>query len=269
MSTSVKKLGILSGEGSLPLSLIIHCLHKNIPVCAVQFKGCDYNDWPDIPVLKTRIEKVGDIFAFLKHQQVSDVVMIGNLQRPSLKSLRPDLKGLKTLGKIAKSFAMGDDNLLRSLRTEIEKEGFAVKGIDYFLTNLTAEAGTLTKRPCDSYGNEFIDIAIKEAIKHGKNDKGQSILAHRDGTFSYEGPNGTTALIKQEGREGSILVKMMKPQQDPDLDRPTVGLHTLEMLHTKYCSGMIIQAKAVFMIDRQKMIDYANAHDLFIEGVNA
>ena len=55
--------------------------------------------------------------------------MVGNLHRPNIASLRPDFKAaLKTLGKIAGAFFKGDDNLLRSLRSEIEHERFLVKG---------------------------------------------------------------------------------------------------------------------------------------------
>ena len=269
MSAEIKTVGILAGEGALPLQLVHHCLNYNIPVCAVQFVGCDYSDWPDIPILKTRLEKVGDIFKFLKKQNVENVVMIGNLKRPSLKKMRPDLRGLKTLGKIAGAFAKGDDNLLRSLRSEIEGEGFTVRGVDTYLTDLTALIGRLTNNQCDCCNNEFINDAIQTAIQHGKADKGQSILAHEDGSYSYEGPDGTTALILTEGRKGSILVKMMKPQQDPDLDRPTVGLHTLEMLNEKQCKGMIIQSDAVFMVNKAEMIEYADKHALFIEAVYA
>lgn len=268
MPTKITRpLGILAGEGALPFHLTRFCIENDIPVCVVQFKGCDYSDFPNVPILQTRIERVGEIFSFLKANKVKDVVMIGNLQKPSLSSMRPDFKGLKTLGKIAGAFVKGDDNLLRSLRREIEAENFTVRGVDYYLKNLTAQAGCLTKIS-HAQGNQFINAAIKTAIQHGIDDKGQSILAHNDGTYSFETRDGTTALIDKHGRNGSILVKMMKPQQDPDLDRPTVGVHTVEALVKKQCAGLIIQADAVFLIDKNDMINHANQHDLFIEAIN-
>ncbi len=269
MSAEIKPVGVLAGEGALPLELVHYCQHNNIPVCAVHFKQCDYPAWPDINILNTRLEKVGDIFNFFKKHHVKNVVMIGNLKRPSLKSLRPDLRGIKTLGRIAGSFAKGDDNLLRSLRQEIEDEGFVVRGVDYYLNDLTVSCGSLTNKQFSCEQNAFLNRAIDIAIKHGADDKGQSILAHENGDYSYEGPEGTTALISSKGRQGSVLVKMMKPQQDPDLDRPTVGLHTLEMLNEKQCAGLVIQADAVFMVNKTEMIRYANTHGLFIEAINA
>lgn len=263
----IRPLGILAGEGALPRHLTRFCVENDIPVCAVQFKNCAYFDFPTVPILHTRIERVGEIFSFLKANNVKDVVMIGNLQKPSLSSMRPDLRGLRTLGKIAKSFVKGDDNLLRSLRREIEAEGFMVRGVDCYLTDLTAQAGCLTKTG-HAQGNQFINSAIEMAIQHGVEDKGQSILAHSDGTYSFETREGTTALIEQFGREGSILVKMMKPQQDPDLDRPTVGLETIRALVKAQCDGMIIHADAVFMIDKNDMIECANQNNIFIEAIN-
>jgi len=265
MPTQAEKLGILAGEGELPLRLINHCRDNTIPVCCVQFKHCNYNTFPNIPVLKTKIEKVGLIFDFLKKNDVSHVVMIGNLQKPALSSLRPDMRGLKTLANIGKSYLQGDDNLLRSLRREIEKEGFKVVGVDYYLKHLTLKAGTHTKqKPLKDYYAE----AIRESLRYGAEDKGQSILYHSDGTYSYETRDGTTALIENHAREGSVLVKMTKPHQDPDLDRPTVGLKTIQALHNKKAAGMILQADSVFVVDQSDVIDYADKNSLFIEAVN-
>jgi len=257
-------LGILAGEGALPIQLTRYCINNGIPVCIIQFDSCTYDLMPNIPILKTRIERVGKIFKFLKANNVQNVVMVGNLNRPDIASLRPDFKGIKTLGKIAGAFLKGDDNLLRSLRKEIEKQNFAVKGVDYYLTDLVAQKGALTTKQCDvDYGD-----AILNALRYGANDKGQSILLHTNGSYSYETRLGTTALIKNEGLVVSILIKMVKPQQDLDLDRPTVGLQTLQALSEYNCKGMIIQANGVLMIDKDDMIAYADAHGLFIEAVD-
>lgn len=264
MSAKIKSVAILAGEGALPLQLTRYCIENDIPACIVQFEGCDYDAFPDVPTLKTRIEKVGAIFGFLKTNQVTDVVMVGNLSRPSLKSLRPDWQGIKTLGRIAGAFTKGDNNLLTSLRSEIEGQGFTVRGVDYYLTHLTANAGCLTTQSCSG------DVAggVAESLRHGREDKGQSILMHVDGTYSYEGRAGTTALIEEWGKAGSILFKMMKPNQDPDLDRPTVGLNTLTALQAKECAGMVIEANAVLMVDKDDMIAFANANQMFIEAVH-
>lgn len=268
MSDKVKPVGILAGEGALPPQLIDYCQSAGIDACAVQFKGCHYQEWGfDIPIISTRLEKVGEIFAFFKKNDVANVVMIGNLKRPAIGSLRPDLKGLKTLKNIAGAYLKGDDNLLRSLKHEIEKEGFKIRGLDYYLDDLTAPVGCLTQTHYN-LSAEHIRQAIDTAKKHGRDDKGQSILMHNDGSFSYEDRDGTASLIHTHGREDSILVKMLKPQQDPDLDRPTVGLETLKALYEKQCSGMMIQADAVFMIDKADMVQFADEHTLFIEAVN-
>ncbi len=264
MSAEISPVGILAGEGALPIQLVQHCRNNNIPVCTVQFDGCTYSDFPNIPILQTKIERVGEIFKFFKKNNVHNVVMIGNLQRPDIASLRPDMKGLKTLLSIGKNFLKGDDNLLRSLRKEIEKEGYMVRGIDYYLTNLIADSGQLTRTPCKCNLND----AILEALRYGEDDKGQSILLHNDGTYSYETRDGTTSLIQKYGRKGSILIKMVKPQQDPDLDRPTVGLDTLKALHAQQCVGMAVQANGVLLVDKDDMIACANDHNLFIEAIN-
>lgn len=266
MPAEIETVGILAGEGALPLQLYNHCIDNNIPVVVVMFQGCAYANWSHAPhhKLETGIEKVGAIFDFFNKHDVDTVVMIGNLSRPSLKTLRPDWRGLKTLGKIAGAFMQGDDNLLRSLREVIEKEGFKVRGVDYYLTDLKPAAGILTQTTPNDAQTTLIHKGINASILHGLADKGQSVLVHPDGSYSYETEDGTTALIERDGQQGSILAKTIKPQQDPDLDRPTVGLNTIIALHRKGCAGMAVQADAVLMVDKKAMVDYADQNGLFI-----
>lgn len=269
MSGAINKgnLGILAGEGELPHQLVAHCQSQAIDVSIVTFDGCRYQPFPDIPHCHTRLEKVGEIFDFLKKQNVSDVVMIGNLGRPKLSALRPDFKGLRVLAKIGGAFALhGDDSLLRLLRREIESEGFHVKGIDYYVPGLTFKEGCHTRHPLTI--TDSIDSAIREALHHGRADKGQSVLVDIDGNFAYEDRLGTQHLIETHGTKGAVLVKILKPQQDPDLDRPTVGIETLRILTEKGCAGLVVQADSVFAVNKQTMIDYANEHNLFIEAIN-
>jgi len=258
-------LGILAGEGELPTQLIDCCLDNNIPVAVVQFTECSYETYPDIPLMQFPIEKVGGIFSFFKSHNVKNIVMIGAIKRPSLLSLRPDVEGFKTLLSIGVTLvSKGDDALLTSLRQKIEKHGFAIRGIDYYLTDLTCVDGPLGENKCT---NPLIETAIDESLRHGAEDKGQSILFHSDGTYSYETREGTTALIMQYARSGSTLVKMVKPGQDRDVDRPTVGLDTLKALKSKGADGMVIESNGVLIVDKNNVIDYANVHGLFVEGV--
>ncbi|PCH99710.1 MAG: hypothetical protein COB76_05050 [Alphaproteobacteria bacterium] len=266
MSGEIKSaLGILAGEGALPHQVTQYCIENDIPVCAVLFEGCSYvDDFSNIPTHQTRIEKVGSVFKFFKRNNVTDVVMIGNLSRPEILSLRPDWQGIKTLIKIARVFSKGDDALLTTLRSEIELQGFTVRGVDYYLNDLTSDPKCLTRTTC------AIDLtfAVMETLRHGQADKGQAVLIHCDDSFSYEQRQGTRHLIETYGRKGSILIKAMKPQQDPDLDRPTVGLQTLKTLKENNCAGLVVEADAVFMINKGEMISYANENEMFIEVIN-
>lgn len=266
MSAEIETVGILAGEGKISLDLYKHCKANDIPVAVVMFTGCSYDDWPhDIaPKLVTGLEKVGAIFNFFRKHNVKTVVLIGNLARPSVKSLRPDWRGIKTLGRIAGAFLQGDDNLLRSLRAEIENDGFRVRGVDYYLRDLTSPAGILSQTRPDDAQMTLIKTGLDAAIAHGLADKGQCVLVHTDGSISYEQQDGTAALIYRDGRAGSILAKTTKPQQDPDLDRPTIGLNTMIALKDKGCAGLVFQADSVLMADKAEMIKFADANGLFL-----
>jgi DUF1009 family protein len=262
MSGQIKSIGILAGEGALPHDLVNACLFKKITPNLVKFRSCEYRPFPNISILDARLEQVGRIFDFFKSRNVTHVVMIGNLGRPSIIDLRPDFKGFKTLLRIGKNFAMGDDNLLKSLRAEIENAGYIVCGVDMFVDDLTLPVGIHTQTKLVIATNK----GMMESLKHGQADKGQSVLMHEDGSFSYEERSGTTALIQNCGRKRSVLYKTMKPQQDPDLDRPTIGLDTFKALKKKECAGVVVQANTVFVLDQDACIAYADENKMFIEA---
>ena len=94
MPAEIKTLGVLAGQGSLPVQLVSHCLDHNISVCVVQFEGCTYQEFPNIPILKTRIEKVGKIFDFFKKNNVDDVVMIGDLKKLLIQDSEKPFSGI-------------------------------------------------------------------------------------------------------------------------------------------------------------------------------
>ncbi len=143
LNNNLKKLGIIAGAGALPLMLAQEAEREHIQPVIIAF------EWTDPALLENRTHiithfgAVGDIFNFLKSNDVRDVVFTGAMKRPKWRSVKPDAAGFKILIKLAMK-SLGDDALLKNIRAEFEQRGFALRPIQDFLPTLLTPTGCLT-----------------------------------------------------------------------------------------------------------------------------
>tara|TARA_X000000950_G_scaffold121698_1_gene152611 strand:+ start:2655 stop:3530 length:876 start_codon:yes stop_codon:yes gene_type:complete len=272
-SDKPKKMGILAGGGHLPSIVINACKAQGIDVFIVAFEGHTRSDiLDDHPHVWTRMGAVGKILRILRSEGISDLVMIGNVRRPSLKELRPDLKAAAFFAKTGFK-AFGDDGLLKSLRHFLEVEGFKLHGAHTLAQQLLAPEGTLTtRRPIRS---DLISIERGIEVLEGLSalDVGQAVVVQEGLVLGVEAVEGTDALIercgslKRSGR-GGVLIKLCKVDQDRDLDLPTIGPSTVERCVEAGLSGIIIHAGQSLLLHKEEVIELANRHKLFLTSIN-
>ena len=90
--------------------------------------------------------------------------------------------------------------------------------------------------------------------------------------LGVEAAEGTDELItrcanyaKADGRH--ILAKAKKVGQDERADMPTIGPNTIEQLAKHGYAGIAIEADNVLVVDKEKTIELANQHKLFIVAI--
>ncbi|MCB1681610.1 MAG: UDP-2,3-diacylglucosamine diphosphatase LpxI [Rhodospirillales bacterium] len=269
---TVKKLGILAGGGILPLELAQECTSKGIEIFIVGFEG---QTSPELkPLYKhfwTGLGAAGSIIRALKEQNISDLVLAGSIRRPWLSELRPDLKGLEILTRIGMG-AFGDNSLLTLLKKELEKEGFTIHGVQKFAENMLAKEGVFSRRKPDKSEWQTIKKGLEVSQIIGSLDIGQSVVVQEGLVLGVEAVEGTDKLISrcaelQKKRKGAILVKTCKPQQDRDLDLPTIGPDTVRKAGEAGFSGIAVQAGAALVLDPQTVAEYADKYNMFVIGV--
>lgn len=267
-----KRLGIIAGAGHLPLSLVETCQSKGMTPYVVCLEGqASASDFDHVTHSQTfGLGKAGAIMAYFKSHDVADLVMIGAVKRPSLTSLKPDLKAVKILSKIGMK-ALGDDGLLRALKGELEREGFTLHGMHEFCDDLLMPEGVLGSIAPDHDMQSDIEYGLAMSQHIGRLDIGQSVIIQQGVVIGVEAIEGTDALIQRcaplfkEGRK-AILVKTCKPQQDRALDMPTIGIKTLKNLHKSGLCGVVLHAHNTLLVDREAVADYADTHDIFVYG---
>lgn len=273
MISRTQKLGIVAGSGSLPTALIKECQQQKRPFCVIALKGHANPELlpADVPIKWIRLGAVGQGFAEMKKQKVTDIILIGGVRRPSLKELCPDLRGLRFFSKIGMK-ALGDDKLLRSVISEIENEGFNVIGIDDIMPSLLAPKGLLGKAKPSETDNVDIAHGIKVAKLLGQADVGQAVIVQQGLVLSVEGIEGTARLIKRTKElkrkgDGGVLVKVSKPNQERRVDLPTIGTQTVRDIKEAGFKGIAVEAESVLIADCEQTIRLADKLGIFIVGV--
>ncbi len=260
-------LGILAGGGKLPRRMVDACLRQGRNVFVLSFDhAASASDYADVPYANVRTGAVGEAIVRLREAGVEQVVMAGNMRRPSLFSLKPDKAGAKLLARLGSAFFAGDDALLTALIRFLEEEGFSVAGVQDVLADLLTPAGVLGVHAPSQPQLEYIKAGITAARELGRRDKGQAVLVTDKGVTGHESAEGTNALIAGKGESGAILVKAKKPQQDPRADLPSAGVETVEHAASKGLAGIALEAGGTLLIDREEVICLADRHGLFIYG---
>lgn len=263
-------LGIIAGGGSLPLRVAQAASAVGRPVHVVVLEGHgDPTAYSGQSHVTLRWGLAAQMLSWLKQQGVREVVLAGNVARPSLLSLRPDAASMKLLGRIGRAAFNGDDSILRAVMKVLAEEGFEVIGAQALLTGLLPQAALLAGPMPDDIARTDITRGIAVCHALGTVDVGQSVVVQQGLVLGLEAIEGTDALILRAGalkREGSapILVKTPKPSQSHLVDLPTIGPKTVENARTAGLRGLAFQAGGTILLERETTIAAAEAAGIFL-----
>ena len=117
-------------------------------------------------------------------------------------------------------------------------------------------------------------------IKKGKNildslskfDIGQSIIIENGNIIGIEAAQGTDNLIKQASsllnKNGdSVLIKLVKKNQNLKADLPAIGLQTVINCKKSHISGIAFSANKTLFLSKEKVIKYCNENNIFLLGI--
>ena len=268
-----RRVAILAGAGDLPRKLARRLLELGHEPYIIAFKRqTDPRLVEGYAHGWFRLGATARIMEALRAEGISDLVMIGAIRRPSLRELKPDWKAAEFFMNYGLKI-MGDDGLLQALRQFLGKEGFRIHGIHRFMPELIAPAGVMGRiKPSEQ---DARDIAQGRLILStiAPLDIGQAVVVQQGFVLGVEAAEGTDELLRRcaglrrEGG-GGVLIKLAKTQQDRDLDMPTIGPDTIENVFDAGLAGLAVQAGATLITDYERVIAIAEAHKIFIIGVD-
>lgn len=263
-------LGIIAGSGDLPKT--ISDIYNNIggnsflasidPNIKLENSSCKH----------FAIGEVGGIIKYFKDNNVENVILVGGINRPNLKSLKVDLSGSLLLAKILKQKILGDDNVLKIIANYITSKGFNVISPLEILNN--AEYNIKISSKVAESNDDKTDIEIgKQIIKAlGNMDVGQSVIISNGYVIGIEAAEGTDNLISRcailrKENNGGVLVKMSKSAQDMRLDVPAIGPGTIKLLAENKYSGIAIEKSGVIIINPEEVQKMLDENNLFLSFI--
>ena len=271
---AASRLGIIAGGGPLPGLIARACEGEGREVLIIAFEGeTDPATCAGFPHRWIGLGAVGALLKSLRQTDCREVVLAGSIRRPSLSSIKVDLRGMRVLGRIARARAKGDDALLSLVIAELESEGFTVIGADDLIATLCAPPGAIGHRTPDEDAERDIAIGIEAARALGAQDIGQAVVVQAGRVLGVEGVEGTDGLIErcaalQEAGPGAVLVKMKKPGQERRADLPTIGAATIERLVEAGFRGVAVEAGQTLILERAQAVARADEHGVFMVGVS-
>ena len=271
----MSKLGIIAGRGHLPRDLVDHCIAIGRPFFVLGLETfANPSDYQDVEFSETGLVQVNKGLSHLRKAEVTDVVFVGKVERPSLKALRPDLKAAAFLAKLGKGF-LGDNSLMGAVKTAIEEEGFHVLGVDEVFSDAVAKKGVWGQISPSEAALQSAESGKRLAKGIGALDIGQAVVMQGDLCLAVEAIEGTDALINRSQTlgdktlEAPVLVKGRKPQQDRRLDLPTVGPDTVKAAAASGFAGIAVEAGETLVVALDEMISVADEAGMFLIGLDA
>lgn len=266
MSEKNEIIGIIAGGGQFPLTVADSVRKRGHRVVAVA-----HHEETD-PELTNRVDQIvwinlgqlGQLIKALKKQGVQKALLAGTIAKRLMFKIKPDLKGLTLMSKLA---IFHDDGILRSLARELEKEGIYIVSSTSFIPELLSPPGCLTKRKPTKKEKEDIQFGWQVAKELGRLDIGQCVVVRRKTVLALEALEGTDETILRGGslaRERAVVIKVSKPSQDLRFDIPAVGLKTVETMSKVKASVLALEAGKTLMFDKSEMIQLANSSGISI-----
>jgi UDP-2,3-diacylglucosamine hydrolase len=268
---SSSRYGLIAGNGKFPFLVLEAARSQGIEMVVAAIRE---ETFPEIEqhartVHWMSLGQLGKLIKTFKSEGVDRAVMAGQVKHKQIfSSIVPDLKMIQLLASLA---TKNTDSLIGAVAKMLEKEGIHLVDSTLFLRPLLPDPGVLTRRGPSDDERRDLDYGYEIARELGRLDLGQSVVVSDGACIAIEAMEGTDAIIERAASlvSGKSLrvVKLAKPNQDFRFDVPVIGCNTVQLMRRLRVSALAIEARKTLMIDREELLEEANAAEISIVAV--
>ncbi|MCG3174090.1 MAG: UDP-2,3-diacylglucosamine pyrophosphatase LpxI [Myxococcota bacterium] len=262
-------IGVIAGNGALPLAIVRRLAENGRPVIVVAHEG---ETDPAIaglaPVRWIHVGQIGALTDHLLEAGASAAVFAGGVRKTRLfGGARPDATAMLLLARLK---WRGDNSLLTALADHLESNGVAVRAGHEIIPEWLAGEGPVTRRKPDAAGRRDIETGMEILRVLNQAEVGQAVAIHKGVCLAVEAIEGADALIARAGQlssGGFVLVKAGGLNHDQRFDLPAIGPQTILNLHAAGARGAAVAARRAWIIEKERTIALADDLGLFVTGV--
>jgi len=262
-----EKLGIIAGNGAYPRLLADAARKAGVQKIVAAAFGDETDPALDehVNVLEwMRIGQLGRLLKFFRSQDIHHAIMAGQIAPKNLFDLRPDLKALMLLGKLKERNA---ESIFAAIADELAKIDVDLLPATTFLEDSLARPGLIAGPKLSSREEQDVEIGWNIAKEIARLDIGQTVVIKNGTIVAVEALEGTNETIKRSGtlaREGAVMVKVSKPDQDMRFDVPVIGVETIRVAAEAKLRVIAIEAGKTLLLERDAVIASSTSSNMSV-----
>ena len=265
-------LFLIAGSGHYP-GLVARAARKSgvAHISIAAFEGETREDAAALgdEVAWMRVGQLGKLLDAAKNSGAGGAIMAGQIAPKNLFDLRPDVKALLLLATIKERNA---ESLFGAIAGELKKIGIELLPAVTFLEDQLASEGLMAGPRLKDRELEDAAFGMRIAKETSRLDIGQTVVVKNGTVLAVEAFEGTNEAIERGGRVGrggGFVVKVSKPNQDLRFDVPVLGEQTVETAAKAGLRGIVAEAGAVLLLDREQVCASAERNKISLFGVKA
>jgi len=262
-------LGIIAGNGVYPRLLADAARKAGVK----KIIAAAFTDETD-PVLVQHVDliewmRVGQLNRLLKffnERKVHHAIMAGQIAPKNLFDLRPDWKALLLLGKLKERNA---ESIFAAIANELTRIDVELLPATTFLEDCLVPAGLIAGAKLSRREEEDVDLGWKIAKEIARLDIGQTVMVKKGTVVVVEAFEGTNEAIRRGGalaREGAVIVKVAKPNQDMRFDVPVIGRETISVAAEAKIRVIALEAGRTLLLEKDEVILAAQRAKITVLG---
>lgn len=264
---SVGRTALIAGEGCLPVEIARRLTEQGSAPLVLTLRGdCDTFRGIADPLIRLRYPSLSRVIREMKNHGARSVIMAGRVSKKLI--YIPALFDPLFLRLLTKS-ARDDHSLLASIVSALEAEGISVLPYRDILPEFVASEGLMGHRPPTAQETRDIECGVAVLRATLPCSFGQAVVVADGAVVAVEAMEGTDAMLERAGtlvRRG-VLIKMMRVDQDPRYDLPTVGPKTVENMARSGLTCMAVEARRTLIVDADETFALAARHNITVWGL--
>jgi DUF1009 family protein len=258
-------LGIIAGNGVYPRLLATGARKAGVAkiVAAAFTNETDPILEEHVDVLEwMRVGQLGRLLKFFRGHDIHHAIMAGQIAPKNLFDLRPDVKALMLLGKLKQRNA---ESIFAAIADELAKIDIDLLPAITFLEDSLAQSGLIAGPKLSPRQEQDVELGWTAAKEIARLDIGQTIIVKNGTIVAVEALEGTNEAIKRGGslaREGAVMIKVSKPNQDMRFDVPVIGVETVRVAAESKIGVIAVEAGKTLLLERDAVVEWVDRSNM-------